>query len=320
MNLSPPPIAVLALALLTTGCGPGSPPTAPSTPRGGPALTVEESGLVTSAMLDGVNLRLAAADMPYRATRAELALVSAAPAELASTVYANDRTLQIGVRWVDGDPRRPSGNTLRHYFYAPMAGANTVGGVQDARAQVAATFATWAARACAPLAFQQIAYDGTFPSGMLGGGDPSVGDVNTLGYLPGAFFDLLAPGGSQFILGATFPFVWGEVDGNGDFIPSDIDRDGNLDYAFAEVWYNNAFTWTLTGFGGDADVQTVALHENGHALGLGHFGKISATFSPFGGRLHVSPRAVMNAIILGTLRSPLGTDNAALCGYYANWP
>jgi hypothetical protein len=106
----------------------------------------------------------------------------------------------------------------------------------------------------------------------------------------------------------------------GTFIPSDIDRDGNLDYAFAEVWYNNAFTWTLSGFGGDADVQTVAFHENGHALGLGHFGKIHATFSPFGGRLHVSPRAAMNAIILGTLRGPLGTDNAALCGYYANWP
>jgi hypothetical protein len=314
------PIAYLALALLAAGCGPESPPTAPSTPPVGPALTVEESGIVTSAMLDEVNRQLAAAGAGYRAARAELALASTAPPELASTVFANDRTLQTGVRWVAGDPRRPSGNTLRHYFYAPMAGVNTIGGVQDGRTEVAASFVTWAGRACAPLDFQQAAYDGTFPSAMFGGGDPSVGDVNTLGFLPGAFFDLLAPEGSDFILGATFPFVWGDVDGNGTFIPSDVDRDGNLDYAFAEVWYNNAFTWTLTGFGGDADVQTVAFHENGHALGLAHFGKIHATSSPFGGRLHVSPRAAMNAVILGTLRAPLGTDNAALCGYYASWP
>jgi hypothetical protein len=313
------PTACLALALLAAGCTPEPPPTAPSAPRGQAALTVEESGLVTSAMLDEVNLRLASAGARYRAARADLALVPTAPPEMASTVYANDRSLQIGVRWVAGDPRRPSGNTLRHYFYAPLASVNTAGGVQDARPQVAASFATWAGRACAPLGFTQVPYDGTYPSGLLGGGDPSVGDVNTIGYLPGALFDQLAPGGAQFILGVTFPFVWGDIDGNGDFIPSDIDRDGNLDYAFAEVWYNHDFTWTLTGFGG-ADVQTVALHENGHALGLAHFGRISSTVSHFGSRLHVSPRAVMNAVILGTLRAPLGTDNAALCGYYARWP
>ncbi len=309
----------LVPALLAAACASESPVTAPSSAHD-PAYAIAGDGIVTSAMLDAVNLRLAAAGAGYRAARAELALVSTAPPEMASTVFANDRSLQIGVRWVDGDPRRPAGNILRHYFYAPLAAVNSVAGVQDGRPQVAASFATWAGLACAPLAFQQVAFDGTFPSGMFAGGDPSVGDVNTLGFLPGTFFDLVAPGGSEFILGVTFPFVWGDVDGGGNFIPSDIDRDGNLDYAFAEVWYNNAFTWTLTGFGGDADVQTVAFHENGHTLGLGHFGKIHATFSPFGGRLHVSPRAAMNAVILGTLRAPLGTDRAALCGYYANWP
>ncbi len=318
MTVARLPLASLALALLAAACAPESPVTAPSTP-GEPAFAVAGDGIVTSAMLAEVNSRLAAAGAGYRAARAELALVSTAPPEMASTVFANDRALQIGVRWVDGDPRRPSGNVLRHYFYDPLAAVNSVAGVQDGRPQVAASFATWAGLACTTLDFQQAPFDGTFPSGMFAGGDPSVGDVNTLGFLPGAFFDLIAPNGSDFILGVTFPVVWGDVVG-GTFIPSDIDRDGNLDYAFAEVWYNNAFTWTLSGLGGDADVQTVAFHENGHALGLGHFGKIHATFSPFGGRLHVSPRAAMNAIILGTLRGPLGTDNAALCGYYANWP
>lgn len=306
-----------ALVLLAAACTPDAPPTEPTAPA---ALAIEGTAVVTSVMLDEVNRQLAAAGARYRAARAEMSLVSGAPPEMASVVFSNDRTLHIGVRWVAGDPRRPTGDALRLYFYDPLAAVNTMGGLQDGRPQVAASFATWAGQACTPLDFQPVAFDGTFPSGVLAGGDPSVGDINTLGFLPGAFFDLLAEDGSQFILGVTFPFVWGDLDGQGNFIPSDIDRDGNLDYAFAEVWYNNAFTWTLTGFGGDADVQTVALHENGHTLGLGHFGKVHATFSPFGGRLHVSPRAVMNAFILGTLRAPLGSDNAALCSYYATWP
>ena len=84
----------------------------------------------------------------------------------------------------------------------------------------------------------------------------------------------------------------------GDGVPTDIDGDGYADTAFMEVWYNNGFTWTLTGVGG-TDVQTAALHENGHALGLGHYGKVHATFPPpkeFG-LLHISPRAVMNGSV-----------------------
>jgi hypothetical protein len=75
-------------------------------------------------------------------------------------------------------------------------------------------------------------------------------------------------------------------------------------------WYNDAFHWNTTGIGPKVDIETVALHENGHALGLGHFGTLFLTDN---GKLHVAPYAVMNAIILGTLRRPLGTDNASFC-------
>jgi hypothetical protein len=38
----------------------------------------------------------------------------------------------------------------------------------------------------------------------------------------------------------------------------------------------------------------VALHENGHALGLGHYGKVFVTTN--NAKLHIAPRAVMNAL------------------------
>lgn len=62
----------------------------------------------------------------------------------------------------------------------------------------------------------------------------------------------------------------------------------------------------------------MALHENGHALGLGHYGKVLVTTN--NAKLHIAPRAVMNAFIFDALREPLGTDNAGYCGIYARWP
>lgn len=134
--------------------------------------------------------------------------------------------------------------------------------------------------------------------------------------MPAILFELVVGlGSSENVLGVTFTFIF--TDENGD--PTDINNDGYADTALKEVWYNDAFLWTDSGNSGDAvDIETVALHENGHALGFGHFGKISVTDS--NNKLHVSPRAVMNAIILGTQRDLLGTDEASYNSIYDNEP
>ena len=85
------------------------------------------------------------------------------------------------------------------------------------------------------------------------------------------------------------------------------------------MWYNDAFTWTSTGSGG-IDVETVALHENGHALELGHFGKLTASVKKGALKIQAAPRAVMNATYIGPYRAPAGTDNASYCGNFASWP
>jgi hypothetical protein len=54
------------------------------------------------------------------------------------------------------------------------------------------------------------------------------------------------------------------------------------------------------------DVETVALHENGHSLGIGHFGP--------------PPAAVMNPVYAGIRHSPLAVDSAGMCSVWASWP
>jgi hypothetical protein len=209
------------------------------------------------------------------------------------------------------------GSRLTYMHVTPLLAAIGAGNAEGA---IDASFQTWDDQQCTTLDVVKRPWNGGNPSAILaipGLAPVSVfsADIVTMGYLPGALFDaVLGPGASASVLGVTFTFVFLESAGGPE---SDIDGDGRIDTALKEVWYNNAFDWTLSGLGNDIDVETVALHENGHALELGHYGKISGTLANL--RLHASPRAVMNAAILGTLRSPKGTDNAAFCGNFGEW-
>ncbi|WP_141691611.1 zinc metalloprotease [Rhodohalobacter halophilus] len=222
------------------------------------------------------------------------------------TILANDRTLRLNAQWVPGDERRNAdGNRLTHLVYTPFGVAN---GTIDAEPYIDSSFETWnnLMNNSGPE-IVKVPDTGIFPSALLslGGvqGDPFVADIVTLGFLPGSIFDLvLGPGASGGVLGVAFTFNWTGTD----------------EVAIKEVWYNDSFPWATDGSPGAVDIETVALHENGHALGMGHFGKISITES--NGKLHVSPRAVMNASYLGPVRSPLGTDRAAYNSIYGNWP
>jgi len=152
-----------------------------------------------------------------------------------------------------------------------------------------------------------------FVSGLLGfgGSDKYFADVVHAGWLPGAFFDLLAPDGSSFILGATFTIIFTDDQGN----PVDTDNNNKLDVAWRETYYNDAFEWAD---GDDYDVETIALHESGHGLSQGHFGKAFRTNS--NNKLHFAPRAVMNAAYSGIQTEITGTDNGGHCSNWASWP
>jgi hypothetical protein len=301
--------------------------TNPNAARIQPRFDLSEGDLVPfadpaggpEAFLVSLNQGIAAQNLNYAVREASMLLAATADPQRASTVYANDRLHRLGYRFVKNDPRRGTvGAAVRQATFLPLGFASTGSATINAKPSIDASFATWNGVQCANLSIVNNALPANvFPSAILNLGgfieNPLLNDINTAGFLPGSIFNLvLGPGASTQVLGVTFPFVFVDAEGN----PTDIDGDGNDDLAFAEIWYNAAFRWNNTGTGPNADIETVTLHENGHALGLNHFGKIAVNQN---GKLHVSPRAVMNAIVLGTLRSPLGTDNAGFCGIWEDW-
>ena len=228
------------------------------------------------------------------------------------TLFANDRTKTLPSQWQAFDPIRSAvtgtqiGNDLTHTVFSPLAIAN---GSIIAETDIDASFETWnTLKKNSGLDIIKVTTPaGVFPSAILAFpglvSDPFVADISTIGFLPGSIFDsVLGSGSSASVLGVTFTFTWNDA-------PDVV--------ALKEVWYNDDFTWSNDGAAG-IDIETVALHENGHALGFGHFGKIFVTNN--NGKLHVSPRAVMNASYLGPVRDPLGTDKASFNNVYGDWP
>jgi hypothetical protein len=137
----------------------------------------------------------------------------------------------------------------------------------------------------------------------LGGSPIPAADITHTGWLPAGLLN-------NRVIAVTFTFIF--VSGG---VPTDIDNNGGADVAFREILYNNAFLW---GINSNVDVETIALHESGHGLSQGHFGKAFGTLS--NGKLHFAPRAVMNAAYSGIQQDIQATDNGGHCSIWGSWP
>jgi len=201
-------------------------------------------------------------------------------------------------RWVAGDPRRnANGNGLTWLVDT----ADGLGG--EAEKAIDRAMGTWGADSCfqrSPLikrsgnGVDADLFDSRY--GYGGFGDYRAADVVHAGWLPPDFFErVTGPGGGKSVVALSVTFIYVDRDGN----PSDLDHDGYLDIAHAEIYYNQGFSWGAGGL----DLETVALHESGHALGVAHAGP--------------PPAAVMNPWYAGPRRQLLPLDHAALCAVWA---
>lgn len=320
--------SVGALALfLTVGCSDQT--TAPSSDFDG-GLTLAKRG----NFLDEANEALAAQGANFRVYKAEFLGTGVDRNTMGQTLFAFDvGNKHLAQQWVPGDPRREDRTDIA--WATDLTEGATSSGLTspETTAAIANAMDTWASQTCSDgLTLPNIGdygVDKGIIQFLVGfGGDISdllaptlPWDILHAGWLPGAFFDAIAPpNGSQFILAVTFSFWF--VDGGGN--PTDIDGDGYLDKAIAEIYYNDA--WNAPGWeidmpndpGPDFDVETVALHEAGHGLAQAHFGQIFLTNA--NGKVHFSPLAVMNAAYSGVRQGLLGSDLGGHCSMWAQWP
>ncbi len=233
--------------------------------------------------------------------------------EAGQTVYYNNRTKQLGHHWVPGDPRRGGGTNIT-WLSDQVDGAATAVSQAGTQAAMARAMETWDDVNCSSIPLVQLpdfGIDWGYVQWIVGGGGiPGwYADITHAGWF--SFFTVFGAGWGN-VLGVTFTYVW--VSG-GEY--TDIDNNKKLDVAFREIYYNNDFTWGIN-TDSPIDVETVVLHETGHGLSQGHFGRIFRTEA--NGMLHFAPRAVMNAAYSGIQQELTGTDNGGHCSIWAHWP
>lgn len=265
------------------------------------------------AMMRGINDQLRAQGMDYAIEEIEFFTIGAGRSQ--------NRLHQTGTKWVANDPRRLADGDNITYLVDQSAGATSSGLTNaDTEAAIDRAMATWnGAESCLRRTDLVKRPDsGADPSifdaffGFGGFGNPFLADIVNAGWYPRAFFEAVGgPGGGNGILAFSVTFIFQNAG-----VPTDIDGNNHLDAALNEVYYNDNFgnpagprpnnPWGINAALPGIDVQTVALHENGHSLGLGHFGP--------------PPAAVMNPVYAGIRHTPLAIDHAGMCSVWGNWP
>jgi hypothetical protein len=266
--------------------------------------------------MDEINLALVEADADHRLMKMEYLLANGMGAELLARDVGNKRGF---AQFVPFDSRRAwsapdtEGNDNLSFAIDQVDAVPPMGGLgaAETNAMIISSLQTWEDVQCSELGLTQFPDFGidiglvAFFGGI--GGSPFVfADIQYAGFneldFTGALDGVLA-------VAYTFNFI---IPATGE--PTDVDNNGYLDTAFAEIYFDPSWDWTdgPAGF----DVETISLHETGHALSQGHFGNLFRKK----GVLRASPKAVMNAFYGGVQRSLLGTDNGGHCGMWANWP
>ena len=279
----------------------------------GPIGFAQEGDPGVLAQMEQVNAELAARGMNIAVEEIRFFMIGGG--------RPSNRIHQQPFRWVPSDPNRNAQGDDITYLVDQSDGATTSGLTNTGtEAAIDSALSTWDGNEClkkvdlakrADSGDDPDIFDGFF--GFGGFGDPFLADIVNAGWLPRAYFEAVGgPGGGRGILAFSVTFIFLDGDGN----PLDSNGDNYIDTALNEVYYNDTFgdpgddragnPWGIDIALPGIDVETVALHENGHSLELGHFGP--------------PPAAVMNPVYAGINQKPDPIDKAGACAVWRSWP
>jgi len=336
--------AALALAG-AAACGDAPVPTdalAPSSASATRAVSssTTDENVTYSPLLARINTTLAASGARYRVGAAELRIAAAGWNGVTSTILvADNRERSLGAEWVIGDPRRGGSRGVTYAFGSNTAIAPTtrdpdgsnvrlVSGAAQA-AYIDEAMAAWRGLTCSTKPITKVGVPaGTDPDvfdQLVNGQAPSANyaqpaDIVQSGWQTQSWFRTLAGGPlGDNVIGVTIPFAF--IDNAGNF--TDIDRDGKVDLAGVEIFYNDAFYWG-DGARNVVDFYSILTHESGHGLGLGHFGKVFITKRDASDGISLAdikyaPLAMMNAVYVTGRSEIAGTDDSQFCAIWANY-
>lgn len=208
-------------------------------------------------------------------------------------------------RWVAGDSRRAADGSRLTYLVDLADGPGGAPLSPTIEAAVDRAVQKWAGTPCLrqklAVVKRRAGADADIFDAHLGYGTVGnwqAADVVVGGWLPPAFFEsVVGEGAATSVLAMSVTFIFVGPDG----APTDIDNDGHFDTAANEIYFNDGFSWAEGGM----DVQTVALHELGHSLGIGHLGApLVSAMNP----VYAGPNPVL---------TPL--DGAVACAVWAAW-
>ena len=150
----------------------------------------------------------------------------------------------------------------------------------DALDAVGEAFRTWNNVLSADYDFENIAdLGGAYDFVDDPNWDWSFSNIVFGGWISGSDWNNLPGNPSNTNIAGTWPFTLREYDPvNGlykDYIIDsdgriDVNGDGYADLAQTVIFFNDTYTWGTDGSIDKYDIQTVATHEIGHALGLAH--------------------------------------------------